>query len=173
MNLQWPNCSAWYNVWSVTVSSKLVDLAGMSGEGESNDRKQIWLIEPNCLVGRDAVASGMTWNSRPYICSKSCIPMFDKFCNQEEKKTKPSKNQTPNQIMTLLPGCSTSNHSTKTPWCPDDNLTSITLMGQCPDDSTALFPSQDQFVRMVSSPPDPLGSHGVRMVIYPLSEKSN
>ena len=56
----------------------------MSGDDESNDRKQIWLIRPNCLVRKDAVTSGMTRNSRLYICSKSCIPMFDTAATLEE-----------------------------------------------------------------------------------------
>jgi hypothetical protein len=56
----------------------------MSGEDESNDKKQIWLIRPNCFVRKDAVASGMTRNSQPCICSKSCIPMFDTAAILEE-----------------------------------------------------------------------------------------
>jgi tRNA(Ile)-lysidine synthase TilS/MesJ len=68
----------------MAASSKLVDLAGMSGEDESNDRKQIWLIRPNCLVRKDTVASGMTQNSCPYICSKSCMPMFNTAAILEE-----------------------------------------------------------------------------------------
>lgn len=94
----------------------------MSGEDESNDRKQIWLIRPNCLVRKDAVASGMTRNSRPYICSKSCIPMFDTAAILEESVMAacvlflPPVFDDSDMTLKSSEGCTIHNERTPVPW---------------------------------------------------------
>jgi len=61
----------------------------MSGFDVINVRKEIGCSNANCFVKKVEVASGMTQNSRPCMCSKSCTPMFETTGMVEESVIAP------------------------------------------------------------------------------------
>ena len=52
-------------------------------------RNKIGRSNANCFVKKVEVASGMTWNSSPYMCLNSCTPMFKTVAMVEESVIAP------------------------------------------------------------------------------------
>ena len=66
-----PACNLRNIEMSSRDNSKWLELDGMSGGDESVERNDIGGSKANCLVKKSAVASGMTRNWQPYICSNA------------------------------------------------------------------------------------------------------
>jgi hypothetical protein len=81
VNFPWPDCRASKSWQSAVANSKLVHQSGMTGVEVIKVRKHVGRSNTNCLVRNDEVASG---NSRPYMCSDSCTPMFEMTAIFEE-----------------------------------------------------------------------------------------
>ena len=56
----------------------------MRGTEAINVRKEIGRSRANCLVRKDDVASGMTRNSGPYMCSNNWMAIFETAAILEE-----------------------------------------------------------------------------------------
>ena len=108
VNLLWPDRKVSNIWWSAVPSSKLVHRTGIWGFDVIKVRKEIGRSNANCFVKKVEVASGMTRNSRPYMCSNSCTPMFETAAMVEESVTAP--------CLTFFPAVLEYNAITKQPW---------------------------------------------------------
>lgn len=66
---------------------KLVDLVGILGVVDSTVRNVRRANMAYSLVKKDAVASGMTRNSGPYICLNNCTAMLERVATDDESVT--------------------------------------------------------------------------------------